>query len=121
MRFSESVAAVTALVMVLGSCSRAVHVPLDPEPRIQAGSLYKVTTNDDQEFETRDLVLSDERISFTSAGIARSFPRADVKNIQKLEVDGPRTFVATLAIGAVAVTALYFLLLGGFGAASSAN
>jgi hypothetical protein len=97
---------------------------LTPEPVIRDGALYKVITHDKREFETRDLHLTDEAVNFTSGQVRYSFPRAEVDQVVLVEVDGSRTFVAVLAIGAVVLTGLYFFLrefVGGVGSASGAN
>jgi len=109
------IAFVTAAAFFCLSCSRAVNVPLDPEPsvavplhaapQIKKGKTYRVTTMDGVQHGTRDLEVRADSVMFT-AEKRYELARADVRKIESIEVDGAKT--------AIAVVIAAFVLFAGF-------
>lgn len=110
---SRFCAAITVIVISCSSCTRAVTPPLDFAEPVEVGALYQVVTVDGHTFETRDLVLGDDVVTFSSADQHYSFTRDKIKLIQRLEIDTSRT-VAAVAVTAVAVGAVTYFLLKWF-------
>lgn len=108
---------VTAAAFFCLSCSSVVNVPFDPEPNVAvplhpAPSImkgtYRVTTMDGVQHGTRDLVVKPDSVMFT-AEKRYELARADVRKIERIEVDGAKTAVAVVIAAFVLFAGLYAL------------
>lgn len=101
------IAGLLLVTLLAQSCTKAIVVPTDGTEAPREKALHRVTLTDGQKFETRTLVIAADSISFTSSKKPYTFPKNQVRRIERIESDTGQTVGVMLVVVGLSI-ALFF-------------
>ena len=100
-----------ALVMWTTSCTEAVRIEATDHENVPPDATYRITTTDNRVYIATHLEIAGELMSFTSERQRIELPTRDVLQVERLDLDKPKTAVVVIAI-AVPVLVGFWLYAG---------